>query len=53
VTQTIAALGLLACAIAYLAWRYATHRATGNCCGETECPAAAEMVDRLRRHANS
>jgi len=50
VTQTIVALALLAGAIGYLAWRYITKRATGNCCGEKECPAAAGMIDRLRRN---
>jgi len=48
--QTIGALAILAAAVGYLAWRYATRRATGNCCGEKECPAAAGMLDRIRRH---
>jgi hypothetical protein len=51
--QTYGALVLLAFAIAYLGWRYAKHRATGNCCGEAECPAAAGMVERMRRGRTS
>jgi len=50
VAQTIGALTILAAAIGYLAWRYATRRATGNCCGEAECPAIAEMLDRIRQN---
>jgi len=46
--QTLGAIAILTAAIAYLAWRYATRRATGTCCGEKECPAATGMIDRLR-----
>jgi hypothetical protein len=47
--QTIGALAILGCAVAYLAWRFLTRRATGNCCGEPECPAASGMIERMRR----
>ena len=49
--QTIGALAILAAAVAYLTWRYLTKRATGNCCGEKECPAVAQMLDRIRQKA--
>ena len=47
--QMIGALTILAAALAYLAWRYVTRRATSNCCGAKECPAMAEMLERMRQ----
>ncbi|MHC4449572.1 MAG: hypothetical protein ACYS0E_05425 [Planctomycetota bacterium] len=47
--QDFAALTLVALAVGYLGWRYLSRRATGNCCGEKECPAAREMVEKLQR----
>ena len=47
--QDIGAFALVALAVAYLAWRYLSHRANGNCCGEKECPAAREMVEKFQR----
>jgi hypothetical protein len=49
--QDIGAFVLVGLAVAYLVWRSMRRRATGNCCGEKECPAAREMVDKLNRHA--
>ena len=49
--QEYGAYVLIALAAGYLVWRFLRRRASGNCCGEKECPAAREMVDRLRRHA--
>ena len=47
--QEIVAFGLGAAALTYLAWRWFRRRATGNCCGEPECPAAKQMVERVKR----
>jgi hypothetical protein len=47
--QQFGALAIVALAVAYLLWRFLAGRATGNCCGEKECPAAREMVEKLRR----
>jgi hypothetical protein len=50
--QQVAAYALVALAAAWLLWRYAKRRATGNCCGEAECPAAkatARKLDQLSR----
>jgi hypothetical protein len=38
-----------AIAFGYLAWRYLRKRASGNCCGEAECPAAKATLDKLPR----
>ena len=35
--------------VTYLLWRYLRKRASGNCCGEKECPAAEQMVDKFQR----
>ena len=40
-------IGLVAAA--YLVWRWRRRRATGNCCGEPECPAAKQTLRRLDR----
>ena len=40
---------MLAFAVTYIGWRYLRKRGSGNCCGEAECPAAQEMVDRIKR----
>jgi len=44
-------LTYLACAaaVAYLIRRKLRRRATGNCCGEKECPAAKRALDDIRR----
>ncbi len=47
--QEIAVFVVGAIALGYLVMRYARKRATGNCCGEKECPAAREMVDKIER----
>ena len=47
--QDLAAITMLAFAVTYIGWRYLRKRASGNCCGESECPAAREMVDRIKR----
>ena len=47
--QDIGAITLVALAVAYLAWRYLSRRTSGNCCGEKECPAAREMVEKFQR----
>ena len=47
--QEVLAFGLGALALAYLAWRGLRRRASGNCCGEPECPAAKQMVERVKR----
>ena len=45
--QQIAAYALVALAAAWLVWRYVRRRATGNCCGEAECPAAKAAARRI------
>jgi len=50
--QEFAAFTLLAAAVGYLAWRILKRRGAGNCCGETECPAAKGMADKLKRLAS-
>ena len=44
--QTIGAVLVLVAALGYLVWRVLARRGN-NCCGEKECPAAKQMVDRL------
>jgi len=46
--QELAAYALVAAAAAYLVARRARRRASGNCCGQTECPAAKAAADRIR-----
>jgi hypothetical protein len=46
--QEIAAFAVAALAVAYLVVRHFRRRATGNCCGEKECPAAKGMVEKIR-----
>jgi hypothetical protein len=45
--QEVIAAALGVAALAYLVVRWRRRRATGNCCGEPECPAAKQVVDRL------
>ena len=45
--QQIAAYALVALAAAWLVYRYAKRRATGNCCGEPECPAAKATARKI------
>jgi hypothetical protein len=45
--QQIAAYALVAAAAAWIAYRYVKRRATGNCCGEAECPAANATARRI------
>ena len=47
--QQIAAFSLVALAAGWLLWRYGKRRATGNCCGEAECPAAKATARKLER----
>jgi len=50
--QQSAAYALVALALGWLIWRYLKRRATGNCCGEPECPAAkmtARKIEDLAR----
>jgi hypothetical protein len=47
--QQVAALALVALAAAWLARRWLKRRATGNCCGEPECPAAKRTLEALHR----
>jgi hypothetical protein len=41
------AIGLLA--VGFLLVRYLRRRASASCCGEAECPAAAETARKLAR----
>jgi hypothetical protein len=45
--QEIAAYVLFAAALGWLLWRWRRRRATGNCCGEPECPAAKATARRI------
>jgi hypothetical protein len=45
--QDVAAYLVLALAASYLLQRYLRRRASGNCCGEKECPAAKETVRKI------
>ncbi len=45
--QQVLAYALVALAAGWLLWRYAKRRATGNCCGEAECPAAKATAKRI------
>ena len=45
--QNALALLVLAAAVGYLGWRVWRRRTT-NCCGEVECPAAKQMVEKFR-----
>ena len=47
--QELGAFLLGAVALGYLAWRKLRKRASGNCCGEAECPAARATVDKISR----
>jgi len=47
--QEIAVSLIIAAAVGWLAWRWLRRRAAGNCCGETECPAAKQTLRRLER----
>ena len=49
--QEIAAFLLGALALGYLGSRLIRKRATGNCCGETECPATKRITDRFKSSA--
>jgi hypothetical protein len=46
--QEILAYLIVGLAVLWLVVRYRRRRATGNCCGEPECPAARSMVDLIR-----
>jgi hypothetical protein len=45
--QAIVAYALVAAAALWLLARYLKRRATGNCCGEPECPAAKQTAKRI------
>jgi len=49
--QQIAAYALCGLAVAWLLLRYLKRRATGNCCGEAECPAAKQTARRIEEAA--
>ena len=46
-TQEFIAYALGTVALGYLALRVVRRRLAGNCCGEKECPAAKEIVQRF------
>ncbi len=48
--QEIIAFGTGALALGYLLWRKLHKRASGNCCGEKQCPAASGVVDKIKSH---
>ena len=52
-TQEMIAFGLGALAFGYLLLRYLRRRASGNCCGEKECPASGNIVDKIKSHSGS
>ncbi len=45
--QQIAAYALVGLAAGWLLVRYLRRQATGNCCGEAECPAAKATARRI------
>ena len=45
--QQIVAYALVGLAALWLLVRYLKRRATGNCCGEAECPAAKATARRI------
>lgn len=45
--QQIAAYALVGLAALWLLVRYLKRSATGNCCGEPECPAAKATVKKI------
>ncbi len=49
--QQIVAYALVGLAAAWLLVRYLKRRATGNCCGEAECPAAKATARRIEEAA--
>ena len=52
-TQQIVAFGIGALALGYLLWRNLRRRASGNCCGEKQCPASGNIVDKIKSHSGS
>ena len=51
--QDLVVFLLVGAAVGYLGWRYLRRRASGNCCGEPECPAARNMVRNLVKAAEA
>lgn len=49
--QQIVAFALVGLAALWLLVRYLKRRATGNCCGEPECPAAKETARKIEQAA--
>lgn len=47
--QEIGTFLIVAAACLWLAVRWWRRRASGNCCGEAECPAAKGTVEKLKR----
>ncbi|MHC4818099.1 MAG: hypothetical protein ACYTF8_08595 [Planctomycetota bacterium] len=47
--QEIATFVIGAAAVVWLSARWWRRRASGNCCGEKECPAAGGTVEKLKR----
>ena len=50
-TQEIVAFSIGALALGYMLFRYLRRRASGNCCGEKECPASGNIVDKIKSHS--
>ena len=50
--QELIAYALGATALGYLALRVIRKRLSGNCCGEKECPAAKQIVQRFDEAAS-
>ncbi len=49
-TQEMVAFGIGALALGYLLLRKLRRRASGNCCGEKQCPASGSIVDKIKSH---
>ncbi len=47
--QEIATILIVVAAALWLGVRWRRRRASGNCCGEKECPAAKQTLRRLER----
>ena len=48
VVQELVVLLIIAAAVGYLAWQRVRRKASGNCCGKAECPAAKHTLSKLR-----
>jgi len=52
-TQELVAFGIGALALGFLLLRKLRRRAGGNCCGEKQCPASGNIVDKIKSHSRS